>query len=177
MRAQAAEVRLQGAIESVPEAFVLWDRQERLVLCNQNFRRFFALEPRLLKPGAPRAAVERLMRAAFKGEPPIMQGPEMQGLGTQGEAREAELRDGRWIKLAERRTADGGYVVTCVDVTALKHQEEARRLNEEALQGAVVGLERSPRGGRRARPEVRRRKGPRRERQSRQDRVPGQHEP
>jgi two-component system cell cycle sensor histidine kinase PleC len=143
VRAQAAEVRLQGAIESVPEAFVLWDRQERMVLCNQNFRRFFALEPRLLKPGAPRGAVERLMRAAFKGEPPTLQGPEMQGLGTQGEAREAELKDGRWITLAERRTADGGFVVTCVDVTQLKHQEEARRLNEEALQGAVVGLERA----------------------------------
>jgi two-component system cell cycle sensor histidine kinase PleC len=134
VRAQAAEVRLQGAIESVPEAFVLWDRQERLVLCNQNFRRFFALEPRLLKPGAPRGAVERLMRAAFRGEPPTMQG---------AEAREAELNDGRWVTLAERRTADGGYVVTCVDVTQLKHQEEGRRLNEEALQGAVVGLERA----------------------------------
>jgi len=53
-------------------------------------------------------------------------------------------------------------VVTCVDVTQLKHQEEARRLNEEALQGAVVGLERAPRRGRRARPEVRRREDPRR---------------
>ena len=134
VRAQAAEVRLQGAIESVPEGFVLWDRKERLVLCNQNFRRFFALEPRLLKPGAPRPAVERLMRGAFKGEPPVMQG---------GEAHEAELQDGRWLTLSERRTADGGYVVTCVDVTVLKQQEEARRLNEEKLQRAVVGLERA----------------------------------
>jgi two-component system cell cycle sensor histidine kinase PleC len=134
VRVQAAEVRLQGAIESVPEGFVLWDRQERLVLCNQNFRRFFALEPRLLKPGAPRPAVERLMRGAFKGEPPAIRG---------GEAHEAELQDGRWLTLSERRTADGGYVVTCVDVTVLKQQEEARRLNEEKLQRAVVGLERA----------------------------------
>ncbi len=134
VRAQAAEARLQGAIESVPEGFVLWDRKERLVLCNQNFRRFFALEPRLLKPGAPRAAVERLMRGAFKGEPPALQGEE---------GREAELKDGRWLTLSERRTADGGYVVTCVDVTVLKQQEEARRLNEEKLQRAVVGLERA----------------------------------
>jgi two-component system cell cycle sensor histidine kinase PleC len=59
------------------------------------------------------------------------------------EGREIELADGRWVTLAERRTADGGHVVTCVDVTALKHQEEARRLNEEQLQRAVVGLERS----------------------------------
>ena len=130
VRAQAAEARLQGAIESVPEAFVLWDRHGRLVLCNQNFRKFFNLEPRILKPGAPRPGVERLMRHAMRQEP--------------GEAAaEAELADGRWISVAERRTADGGQVVTYVDVTVLKHQEEARRRNEEQLQGAVVGLERS----------------------------------
>src|SRR5580704_4346482 len=134
VRAQSAEVRLQGAIESVPEAFVLWDRQGRLVLCNQNFRRFFALEPRILKPGASRQSVERLMRLAFKQEAPV-------SLGEEG--REVELSDGRWVTIAERRTADGGFVVTCVDVTALKQQEETRRLNEEQLQRAVVGLERS----------------------------------
>jgi len=134
VRAQAAEARLQGAIESVPEAFALWDRQGRLVLCNQNFRRFFDLEPRLLKPGVPRRAVERLMRAAFRHDPP---------LAPAEQAYEAELLGGRWVTIAERRTADGGFVVTCVDVTILKQQEEARRLNEEQLQRAVVGLEKS----------------------------------
>ena len=134
VRAQAAEVRLQGAIESVPEAFVLWDRQGRLQLCNQNFRTFFSLEPRILKPGASRETVERLMRLAFRQEAPV-------ALGEEG--REVELSDGRWVTIAERRTGDGGFVVTCVDVTALKQQEEARRLNEEQLQRAVVNLERS----------------------------------
>src|SRR5580704_17984850 len=87
VRAQAAEVRLQGAIESVPEAFALWDRQSRLVLCNQNFRRFFALDPRMLRPGVPRRAIEKLMRAAFRQEPPVAVEGE--------EAREVELADGR----------------------------------------------------------------------------------
>jgi two-component system cell cycle sensor histidine kinase PleC len=142
VRAQAAEARLQGAIESVPEAFVLWDRQGRLVLSNEHFRRFFALEPRVLKPGSPRQAVERLMRLAIKppADPKIISDSSDSQLD---EGREIELADGRWVTLAERRTADGGHVVTCVDVTALKHQEEARRLNEEQLQRAVVGLERS----------------------------------
>jgi two-component system cell cycle sensor histidine kinase PleC len=135
VRAQAAEVRLQGAIESVPEAFALWDRQGRLVMCNQNFPRFFALDPQVLRPGVPRRAIEKLMRTAFRQEPPALEGEE--------EGREAELADGRWVSMAERRTADGGFVVTCVDVTQLKHQEETRRLNEEQLQRAVVNLERA----------------------------------
>jgi two-component system cell cycle sensor histidine kinase PleC len=134
VRAQAAEARLQGAIDNAPEAFVLWDRSGRLVLCNQNFRLFFGLAPRVLKPGAARAGVERLMRLAFRQEP-TPAGAE--------DGREVELNDGRWITIAERRTADGGWVVTCADVTALKQQEEARRRNEEALQKAIVGLERS----------------------------------
>ena len=133
LRAQAAEARLQGAIESVSEAFVLWDRQGRLVLCNQNFRQFFNLEPRMLKPGATRRAVERLMRLAMRADPEAVP----------GNGREVELADGRWIIIAERRTADGGWVVTGADVTEIKRQEEARRANEEQLRQAVVGLERS----------------------------------
>ena len=126
VRAQAAESRLHGAIESVPEAFVLWDRQGRLILCNQNFRTFFNLEPKLLKPGASRLSVERMMRSAIRQE------RDAAGDG----AREAELNDGRWLTIAERKTADGGRVVTCVDVTTLKQQEESRRLNEERLERA-----------------------------------------
>jgi two-component system cell cycle sensor histidine kinase PleC len=134
VRAQAAEARLQGAIESVPEAFVLWDRQGRLVLCNQHFRRFFNLDPRLARLGAPRGAVEKVVRQAIRQEAQAGQGDEPS---------EAQLEDGRWVTIAERRTVDGGHVVTYVDVTQLKHQEEARRLNEEQLQRAVVNLERS----------------------------------
>jgi two-component system cell cycle sensor histidine kinase PleC len=134
VRAQAAEARLKGAIDSAPEAFVLWDRHGRLVLCNQHFRRFFRLEARTLKPGAARPAIEKLMKLSIRRE--IATG------GDEG-ARELELEDGRWITLAERRTADGGWVVTCADITLLKHQEQARRLHEEQLQEAVIGLERS----------------------------------
>jgi two-component system cell cycle sensor histidine kinase PleC len=134
-RAQAAENRLRDAIESVSEAFVLWDRQGRLLMCNRNYRSVFNLEPKLLKPGAPRAEVNRFAALAIKQDHPA---PD----GAKG-VREAELMDGRWIQISERRTAEGGLVMTAADITAIKNQEEARRLNEEQLQSAVAGLERS----------------------------------
>src|SRR5712671_1482529 len=34
----AADLRLRDAIETIPEAFVLWDSDNRLVLCNSNFQ-------------------------------------------------------------------------------------------------------------------------------------------
>ncbi|ATQ44911.1 ATPase [Caulobacter mirabilis] len=134
-RAQQAENRLRDAIESVSEAFVLWDRSGRLLLCNRNYRNVFNLEPRVLKPGASRDQVKRFVALAIKQELPSPDGAK--GL------REAELNDGRWIQISERRTAEGGLVMTAADITAIKAQEEARRQNEEQLQQAVTSLERS----------------------------------
>jgi len=134
-RAQAAEVRLRDAIDSVSEAFVLWDRTGRLLMCNKSYRAFFALEPRLLKPGAPRETVNRFVRLAIKAE---HAGPD----GVAG-VREAEMHDGRWLQISERRTAEGGLVMTAADITAIKLQDEARRLNEEKLSEAVDRLQSS----------------------------------
>jgi two-component system cell cycle sensor histidine kinase PleC len=132
-RAQAAETRLRDAIESVSEAFVLWDRSGRLLLCNQNYRDFFSLEPKILKPGASRESVLRFVELAVKQD--IKAGPKGH--------REVELNDGRWLQISERRTAEGGLVLTAADITAIKQQEEARRKNEEDLQAAVTDLEAS----------------------------------
>ncbi|CAN5339110.1 cell cycle histidine kinase PleC [soil metagenome] len=134
-RAQSAENRLRDAIESVSGAFVLWDRSGRLIMCNQSYRDYFGLEARILKPGAPRESVNRFVRLAIKQEFAV---PDA-GPGV----REAELNDGRWIQVSERRTSDGGLVMTAADITAIKVQDEARRQNEIALEKAVVNLEQS----------------------------------
>jgi two-component system cell cycle sensor histidine kinase PleC len=55
--------------------------------------------------------------------------------------REVRLNDGRWVQISERRTAEGGLVVTGADITAVKTQEESRRQNEEALTVMVSQLE------------------------------------
>ncbi len=133
LRAQRAEQRLQYAIESVSEAFVLWNRAGRLVMCNQNYRNFFALEPRMVKPGAQHHLVQRVADLSVKQHVPPA--PDRPGV------RQVEMQDGRWLQISERRTADGGLVMTAADVTALKRQENALRSNKEALQRAVEKLE------------------------------------
>ncbi len=134
-RAQSAEGRLRDAIESTSEAFVLWDRHGRLVMCNTNFRSYFQLTPELLKAGVGREAVERAARTAIRQEYPAP--------GGRRGVREAELSDGRWVQISERPTAEGGLVVTAADITVLKTQEEARRIKEEELRRAVINLEQS----------------------------------
>jgi two-component system cell cycle sensor histidine kinase PleC len=134
-RAQTAETRLRDAIESVSEAFVLWDKAGRLLMCNKNFRSFYRLDPQLLKHGATREQVDRFAQLAVRQE--------VHEPGGRRGVREVELVDGRWVQISERSTAEGGLVVTAADITAIKAQEEARRLNEEELRKAVANLERS----------------------------------
>jgi len=134
-RAQSAESRLRDAIESTSEAFVLWDRNGRLVMCNKNFRSYFQLDPEILKSGVGREQVERAARLAIRQEYPAP--------GGRRGVREAELSDGRWVQISERPTAEGGLVVTAADITVLKTQEEARRIKEEELRRAVINLEQS----------------------------------
>ena len=127
-RAEAAEDRLRDAIESVSEAFVLWDRFGRLLMCNRAYAQVFSLDPRLLKVGAQREGVERFAQQAIKQSHPTPSGAK--------DVREAELRDGRWIQISERPTEEGGLVITAADITAVKQKEEA-------LQGAIANLEKS----------------------------------
>ena len=133
-RAEAAETRLRDAIDSVSEAFVLWDRRGRLLMCNNAYREFFNLEPRLLKPGVSHEMVRTVADLAVRHWEPGVEGAPV---------REAELVDGRWVQISERRTAEGGLVITAADITAIKRQEAVRRANEEELQRAVQRLEES----------------------------------
>ena len=134
-RAQSAEGRLRDAIGSTSEAFVLWDRNGRLVMSNKNFLDFFQLDHELIKAGVSREPVARAARNAIRQEYPAP--------GGRRGVREAELSDGRWVQISERSTADGGLVVTAADITVLKTQEEARRLREAELRRVVINLEQS----------------------------------
>ncbi len=60
-----------------------------------------------------------------------------------GRAYEAQLEDGRWLQISERRTKDGGFVSVGTDITALKQQEERLMESERALLATVADLRRS----------------------------------
>jgi two-component system cell cycle sensor histidine kinase PleC len=53
---------------------------------------------------------------------------------------EAELDDGRWLHISERRTKDGGYVSVGTDITALKLHEERLVESEKRLMATIADL-------------------------------------
>jgi two-component system cell cycle sensor histidine kinase PleC len=132
----AADMRLRDAIETIPEAFVLWDADNRLVLCNSNFQELHRLTDEALTVGA---SYESIVAAGSK---PVVRnkiinaGPSIPGARTF----EAQLEDGRWLHISERRTKDGGYVSVGTDITALKTHEEILVDSEKRLMATISDL-------------------------------------
>ncbi|MFN3932028.1 MAG: ATP-binding protein [Brevundimonas sp.] len=131
--AQAAEGRLRDGIESVSDAFVLFDRNGRLILSNQAFEDAFSFEPGVVRKGALKADLNQIAGLAIKSEQPAP--------GGRAGAREVELHDGRWLQLVERFTSDGGSVVSAADITAIKQKEAERQRATERLHVTITELE------------------------------------
>ena len=131
--AQAAESRLRDGIESVSDAFVLFDKHGRMILSNEAFMDAFSFEPGVVRKGALKADLNRIAALAIKSEQPAP--------GGRAGAREVELHDGRWLQLVERFTSDGGSVVSAADITAIKQKETERQRATERLHTTITELE------------------------------------
>src|SRR5512135_57801 len=132
----AADMRLRDAIETIPEAFVLWDADNRLVLCNSNFQELHDLPDEAITVGASYESVVAAGQKPVVRNKIITAGPAIPGARTF----EAQLEDGRWLHISERRTKDGGYVSVGTDITALKTHEEKLVDSEKRLMATVSDL-------------------------------------
>ncbi|MFO1122538.1 MAG: ATP-binding protein [Hyphomicrobiales bacterium] len=132
-----AELRLMDAVENISEAFVLWDADNRLVLCNSKYQQFHSLPASVCVAGTP---YEDLVRTAK--EPSIRKRISLtKSDAAEGRSFEVQLGDRRWLQINERRTKDGGFVSVGTDITALKRQEERLLLSERELMMTVRDLQ------------------------------------
>lgn len=132
-----ARDRLALPTEAMRDGFAIWDGNDRLVLSNRRFRELYAGLPLSLAPGL--AFAELLAATAEHLVDP-----------GEGEARdwtrdrlashragrtdiELRLRDGRWLRVAEWRMADGGTVAIHSEITEAKAREHALLESEERL--------------------------------------------
>ena len=130
-----ADQRLADAIECTSEAFVLWDKNDRLVMCNTHFQQAYGLPDTVLVPGTERQAVN-----AAAARPVIERrviDPDGRGLSR---TTEVQLADERWLQINERRTRDGGMVAVGTDITLLKRHQERLRESERRLMATIGDL-------------------------------------
>jgi two-component system, cell cycle sensor histidine kinase PleC len=128
-RTEAADLRLRDAIETISEAFVVWDAENRLVVCNSKFQSLHTLPDDAVTPGA---AYEAVVAAGGKPVVRTQMGEHRPEPG--GRIFEAQLEDGRWLHISERRTKDGGFVSVGTDITALKRHQQALEVQKAQLE-------------------------------------------
>lgn len=135
------QMRIWSAIEAIPDGFVLFDREDRLLICNQRYREIYPESAEAMVPGAKfedilRFGLGRGQYAEAIGREDEWLDDRMRLHRSPDVSLEQQLGDGRWLRVLEQPTPDGGRVGLRVDITGLKQQqadlENARLLAEAA---------------------------------------------
>ncbi|WP_285670775.1 PAS domain-containing hybrid sensor histidine kinase/response regulator [Paralimibaculum aggregatum] len=135
--AQEVRERLFAAVEVLSDGFALYDAEDRLVMCNSRYREIYALSAEVMEPGTPFAEILRF--GLERGQYAEALGREEEWLAERLAAHEAgdvsleqNLAGGRWLRVVEKATPDGGRVGLRIDITELKrHQAELEAANAE----------------------------------------------
>ena len=144
--AEAQRQLLIDAIACINEGFVLYDAQDRLVLCNDNFVQLQPELADLMTPGTPFQRVIEAGGARGLVDP----GPAGMAAWVAERIRRHQDPHGtmeyrfldRWVRVGERRTSDGGTVAIYSDITEMKlRQQELEAARQEAVRASQVKSE------------------------------------
>jgi two-component system cell cycle sensor histidine kinase PleC len=127
------EQRLMDAIESMPDGLVLLDADRRFVMCNSRYREFYPQLASRLTPGTPASEIVRTDAEDA--------GLHDHSTPTITPDQECQLATGRWIRVSDRSTREGGLVGIRTDITSLKLNEEA--LREASRRAGAANLAKS----------------------------------
>ncbi len=133
--------RIREALDAMADGMAFYDAEDRLVLWNQRYEELIPeLSPALRVGATFREIIELGLAQDLYSDARGRQAEWFQDRLESRQAltttREQQLADGRWIRSSDRRTAAGGTVTVCTDITDLKNDAralaDARDLAESA---------------------------------------------
>lgn len=134
---------LRGAIESMPEAFSLWDRNRNLVLSNSKFEDTYHFK------GCETVKTdEKVKPDYFQFDAKInqlMMRPIRANRSFTPSNYETQMRNGRWLQIQETPTVDGGLMSVSFDITKLKTSQQNLAIREQQMCNTVENLRESRR--------------------------------
>lgn len=126
--ATEARARLEMAVEALPDAFAYFDAENRMVLCNSRHRS-------LQGETEPQRATQYPHSSGATGADGDCP-PDTDRDSAAEDVDAEQMRDGRWLRVIRRATADGGQVCMGIDITAVK---EAEQRLADIIHGAEAG--------------------------------------
>ncbi len=141
LSARANHDLLIQAIESMSDAFTLYDREQRLVLCNSKFGEQVGTKMAAALIGKEFEEVVRWLAAKGLYEDVAMSSEDWfdrrMELHRVHETHVQKQTDGRIFLVREFPTPDGGFVLTRTDITEQKKAEEKLQRSEERFRAVV----------------------------------------
>lgn len=139
---EKTEARLIDSIESISDAFIHYDADERLIYSNEKNKDFFPAIADHLVPGA---RLEDVIRVAATDGVDFEEAEDIEeyvqkrlsDFRKYRENREQHLKDGRWVLCSEYQTRDGGVVGVRTEITEQKKAEEILRGAKEQAEAAT----------------------------------------
>ncbi len=137
--------RLTSAVESIEDAFALFDADDRLVQCNSVYRAFIGVRlsgdlvgrsyEEILTAWTSELDLDETQRASFRRE-------RLERRHDTQASFDVRTRDGRSLRVMDRRTPEGGIVKTIWDLTDdVKTAEELRQAQIAAEAGSAAKSE------------------------------------
>ncbi len=136
-----ARLRLADAMESTGEGFAIFDANDRLIMANSAFHALWPQISDYIRPGVSfRELAERSWDAGLVTGTTMSRAEWLEDRIRRHLSGHAtitrHLDKGRWLKITERRTAEGGVVMAATDITALKQAEAAQQKAKEEAEAA-----------------------------------------
>jgi diguanylate cyclase (GGDEF)-like protein/PAS domain S-box-containing protein len=140
-------LRLEAALHDMAQGVCLFDKEQRLIVCNARYAEIFGLPLALMTPGTTLRQIMEIRAANgawVDGNPETFIGDRLRVAAENKPERSLlEFRDGRVIAVAHQPTLDGGWVATFEDISDRIHAEGELARTRAFLSEARAEAERS----------------------------------
>jgi signal transduction histidine kinase len=138
---QEIQATLRDAVDSISEGFVIYDRDNCFVMCNEPYRRLYPKAAHLMVLGTPFeeilwAGLDAAWYTDAVGCEPEWLANRMNTFIRPSGVIEQPLADGRYAMISLRRMQNGGITALHIDITHMKLTEDELRQSRDNLNRA-----------------------------------------
>ena len=142
---KASERLFEQAIESMPMGFVIFDKEDRFVLCNSRYKELSKGAVPYLVPGQSfetilYAFAEESLSYLPKAQKKAWVEMRLERHKNPDKTPDVHFEAGRWIRYSDFETEDGMLVSMLTDVTEMKDRELALQVSESRLEDAIESI-------------------------------------